>query len=66
MIVRSLDQVIGTDRDVSGDGMGFSLHDTTVAAGAELELEYRHRPCQPPPPQRRDAIVQQSRRARCS
>lgn len=54
MIVRSLDEVIGTDRDVSGDGwhsrrlllardgMGFSLHDTTVAAGAELELEYRH------------------------
>ena len=22
--------------------MGFSLHDTTVAAGEELELEYRH------------------------
>ncbi|HEX2142225.1 MAG TPA: ectoine synthase [Candidatus Limnocylindria bacterium] len=54
MIVRSLDEVVGTDRDVAGegwrsrrlllrrDGMGFSLHDTTVAAGAELELEYRH------------------------
>jgi L-ectoine synthase len=54
MIVRSLDQVIGTERDVAGDGfrsrrillrddgMGFSLHDTVVDAGAELEMEYRH------------------------
>jgi L-ectoine synthase len=54
MIVRSLEDVTGTDRDVNGDGwrsrrlllasdgMGFSLHDTTVEAGAELELEYRH------------------------
>ncbi len=54
MIVRSLDEVTGTDRDVAGDGwlsrrlllagdgMGFSLHDTTVAADSELELEYRH------------------------
>lgn len=54
MIVRSLDSVIGTDRDVAGDGwqsrrlllrrdgMGFSLHDTTVAAGTQLELEYRN------------------------
>jgi L-ectoine synthase len=54
MITRSLDDVIGTVRDVEGDGwrsrrlllasdaMGFSLHDTTVAAGSELELEYRH------------------------
>lgn len=54
MIVRSLDEVTGTDRDVAGDGwrsrrlllrrdgLGFSLHDTTVAAGADLELEYRH------------------------
>lgn len=54
MIVRSLHDVVGTDRDVEGDGwrsrrlllaadgMGFSLHDTTVAAGAELELEYPH------------------------
>jgi len=54
MIIRSLDEVAGTDRDVAGDGwrsrrllvrrdgMGFSLHDTTVAAGADLELEYRH------------------------
>ena len=54
MIVRSLEDVDGTERDVAGDGwrsrrlllapdrMGFSLHDTTVAAGSELELEYRH------------------------
>jgi L-ectoine synthase len=54
MIVRSLHEIQGTDRDVAGegwqsrrlllasDGMGFSLHDTTVAAGEELELEYRH------------------------
>ncbi|HEX3219831.1 MAG TPA: ectoine synthase [Candidatus Limnocylindria bacterium] len=54
MIIRSLDDVIGTERDVAGDGwrsrrilrrddgMGFSLHDTIVEAGAELEMEYRH------------------------
>ena len=54
MIVRTLDEVIGTDRDVEGegwrsrrlllrvDGMGYSLHDTTVATGAEMEMEYRN------------------------
>jgi L-ectoine synthase len=54
VIVRSLDEVVGTERDVAGegwrsrrillrdDGMGFSLHDTVVEAGAELEMEYRH------------------------
>lgn len=54
MIVRSLEDVAGTERDVEGEGwrsrrvllasdrLGFSLHDTTVAAGSELELEYRH------------------------
>jgi L-ectoine synthase len=54
MIIRSLDEVLGTDRDVAGegwrsrrlmlrrDGLGFSLHDTTVAAGADMELQYRH------------------------
>ena len=54
MIVRSLDEIAGTERDVSGegwrsrrllvrdDGMGFSLSDTTVVAGAELHLQYRH------------------------
>lgn len=54
MIVRTLDEVAGSDRDVVGegwrsrrlllrrDGMGFSLHDTTVAAGSELNLQYKH------------------------
>jgi L-ectoine synthase len=54
MIVRSVQDVTGTDRDVAGPGwrsrrlllradeMGFSLHDTTVEAGVELHLEYRH------------------------
>lgn len=54
MIVRTLDSVAGTERDVAGDGwrsrrlllrrdgMGFSLHDTVVQAGTRLELEYRN------------------------
>jgi L-ectoine synthase len=54
MIIRSLEEVVGTERDVAGnswrsrrlllrrDGLGFSLHDTTVAAGADMELQYRH------------------------
>jgi len=54
VIIRTLDQVAGSDRDVAGegwrsrrmllrrDGLGFSLHDTTVAAGSELTLQYRH------------------------
>jgi len=54
VIVRSLTDVEGTERDVAGDGwrsrrlliredgMGFSLGDTTVAAGQEMRLEYRH------------------------
>lgn len=54
MIVRSLEDVVGTDRDVEGEGwrsrrlllrrdeLGFSLHDTTVAAGTELRLQYKH------------------------
>lgn len=54
MIVRSLGDVVGTDRDVEGEGwrsrrlllrrdqLGFSLHDTTVAAGTELNLQYKH------------------------
>ena len=54
MIVRSLDELVGTDRDVRGegwrsrrllrrdDGMNYSLHWTEVKAGAELELQYRH------------------------
>jgi len=54
VIVRTLDDVVGSDRDVEGDGwrsrrlllrrdqLGFSLHDTTVAAGTELNLEYKN------------------------
>lgn len=54
MIVRTLDDVVGTDQDVGGEGwrsrrlllrrdeLGFSLHDTTVAAGTELKLQYKH------------------------
>ena len=54
MIVRTLEDVVGSDRDVEGegwrsrrlllrrDGVGFSLHDTTVAAGTELNLQYKH------------------------
>jgi len=54
MIITSLDAITGTERDVAGDGwrsrrlllrrdrMGFSLHDTVVEAGTDIELEYRH------------------------
>jgi len=54
VIVRTLDEVVGSDRDIGGDGwrsrrlllrrdeLGFSFHDTTVAAGSELNLQYRH------------------------
>ena len=54
MIVRSLEDIVGTDRDLAGegwrsrrlllaaDGLGYSLNDTVVAAGEELTLEYRH------------------------
>ncbi|MDA7964305.1 ectoine synthase [Ruegeria sp.] len=54
MIVTALKDILGTDRDVSGsgwnsrrlllasDGMGFSLTDTIIKQGAELELEYTH------------------------
>lgn len=54
MIVRGLDEVLGTENDVSGpgwnsrrlllagDGMGFSLSDTLILPGAEMVLEYRH------------------------
>lgn len=52
MIIRSIDEIQGTDRDVGGerwrsrrllrrdDGMNFSLHWTELAAGAEMELRY--------------------------
>jgi L-ectoine synthase len=54
MIVRSLQDVIGTERDVSGkgwrsrriilkrDGMGCSVHDTVVLEGTELRMQYKH------------------------
>ena len=54
MIVRVVDELAGTDREVQGegwrsrrilrrdDGTNFSLHWTEVAAGTELELQYEH------------------------
>lgn len=52
MIIRSLTDIAGTERDIRGDGwrsrrflrrddgVNFSLHVTEVAPGTELELEY--------------------------
>ena len=54
MIVRTLDDVIGTEHDVATeawnsrrlllakDGMGFSLHDTLVEPGLDLEMRYEN------------------------
>ncbi|WP_170783363.1 ectoine synthase [Ruegeria lacuscaerulensis] len=54
MIVKTLEDILGTERDVSGPGwnsrrlllasdrMGFSLTDTIIKKGAALELEYTH------------------------
>lgn len=54
MIVKSLTDVIGTPDHASGDGwdsrrlllardgLGYSLHDTVVAEGQTLELEYKN------------------------
>jgi L-ectoine synthase len=54
MIVRTLDEIVGTERDVGGpgwrsrrlilrdDGMGCSVSDTIVAAGTEQRLHYKH------------------------
>jgi L-ectoine synthase len=54
MIVRTLSDIEGTDLDVRGpgwraqrllvrdDGLGFSLSETTVEAGAELSPWYKH------------------------
>ncbi len=54
MIVRALKNILGTERDVFGpgwnsrrlllasDGMEFTLTDTLINQGAELELEYTH------------------------
>lgn len=54
MIVRSLSDLIETDREtraetwssrrflLKGDGMGFSLHDTIIHAGTSTEMHYRN------------------------
>lgn len=54
MIVRQLEQVIGTEHDVDTatwfsrrlllrrDGVGFSLHDTTMKPGTETEMWYKN------------------------
>jgi len=54
MIIRSADDVTGTEHEVSGDDwtsrriltaadqMGYSLNDVVIQAGFEMELEYRH------------------------
>ncbi|SOE51878.1 ectoine synthase [Caballeronia arationis] len=54
MLVRDVDSTIGTLRHVCGEGwdskrlvvatdsVGFSLHDTTVEEGTQMELQYRH------------------------
>ena len=54
MIVKHLDQLIGTSAEVDtpgwtsrrfilkSDGMGYSVHDTVIKAGANLEMEYRN------------------------
>lgn len=54
MIVKDLDQLIGTSAEVDtpgwtsrrfilkSDGMGYSVHDTVIKAGATLEMEYRN------------------------
>ena len=54
MIIRRLDEIEGTERDVQGagwraqrlivrdDGLGFSLSETTVDAGVEMQLWYKN------------------------
>ncbi|MGO3889501.1 MAG: ectoine synthase [Paenalcaligenes sp.] len=54
MIVINAEQLRGTPRDASGpgwqsvrmivkgDGMGYSVHETRITEGAELELEYKN------------------------
>ncbi len=53
MIVRKIEDIIGTEREVKGegwtsrrlllkkDGMGFSFHETIIPAGATLRLWYK-------------------------
>ena len=54
MIVRTLDEITDTERDVvaeqwrakrlflKSDGLGFSLSETTVDEGAEMNIWYKH------------------------
>jgi len=54
MIVRHLEDILGTERDVRGpgwqsrrlilrpDAMGCSLSDTVIAAGSEQRMQYKH------------------------
>lgn len=54
MIVRSLNDIRNTDREIitdvwtsrrlllAKDGMGFSLHETIIPTGAELNMHYKH------------------------
>ena len=54
MIVRTTEEITGTDRDVSdcswrskrivlaGDGVGFSFHETTINSDSICEFHYRH------------------------
>lgn len=54
MIVRTLADIVGSDRDVDGgnwssrrlcladDGMGFSMHDTVLRAGTETHMWYKN------------------------
>jgi len=54
MIVRKLEEMYGTDREVDapnwtsrrlllkGDQMGFSLHDTTIRPGTSTEMHYQN------------------------
>jgi len=54
MIVRTLEEISGTERETSAetwtsrrlllksDGMGFSLHDTILYAGTTTEMEYQN------------------------
>jgi L-ectoine synthase len=54
MIVRQLNDIIGSDQEVDGgnwvsrrlllarDGMGYSMHDTVIKAGTETHIHYQN------------------------
>jgi L-ectoine synthase len=54
MIIKRLEDILGTEADVDTEGwtsrrliykdagMGYSVNDTIIKPGAELEMEYRH------------------------